>query len=150
MSHHVIVKKFCFSVKKIFPQSKSLNWPPYRDWKAHASNLRLSSNRWILERNYAKQRGRLSDWSVQSGISLVNSLKPCQFIRIARRRLPALSQIGGWFYSFKFLVCLWIMTRFECKLLVLWILWLLLILYGGKFFNWKKIAGIDRQRYKTC
>ena len=37
-----------------------------------------------------QQRRRLSDWSVQSVISLVNPLKPCQFIRSAGRRLPPL------------------------------------------------------------
>mgnify|MGYP006862600577 CR=1 FL=1 len=57
------------------------------------------------------------------------------------------STVGFPLSSFLFVYA--IMTRFECKLLVLWILWLLLILYGGKFFNWKKIVGNDRQRYKT-
>lgn len=57
------------------------------------------------------------------------------------------STVGFPLSSFLFVYA--IMTRFECKLLVLWILWLLLISYGGKFFNWKKIVGNDRQRYKT-
>ena len=38
-----------------------------------------------------QQRRILSDWAVQSGISLVNPLKSCQFIRIARRRLISAS-----------------------------------------------------------
>ena len=38
----------------------------------------------------SEQRRLLSDWSVQSGISLVNPLKSCKFIRSTGRRLPAL------------------------------------------------------------
>ena len=53
-----------------------------------------------------QQRRLLSYWSIQSRISLVNSLKSCEFNRIERRRLSALSHIGGWFSSFKFLFCL--------------------------------------------
>ena len=46
-------------------------------------------------------RRLLSDWSVQSGISLANPLKSCQFIQIAGRQLPALWPIDGCFLLFQ-------------------------------------------------
>ena len=57
-----------------------------------------------------QQRTLLSDWSVQSAISLVNPLKSCQFIQSKGRRLP---RIDGCICSVIFPRFEWIDKKFQ-------------------------------------